>query len=332
MELTAAICAGFIIDMCLGDPENWPHPVRGIGWLITVLEKKLRQLFPKSPGGELAAGAVLAALVPAITGLAAGLILQVPGWIAILCSLPADDARVSGGRFFLLALMSWQLLAVRSLRVESMRVYDALKQGDREKARQAVSRIVGRDTDRLTEDGIIRAAVETVAENASDGAVAPLFYLLLFGPVGGFLYKAVNTMDSMVGYRNERYLYFGRAAARLDDLVNLIPSRLTALYLILTAWLLPGFSGKNAFRIWRRDRRCHKSPNSAQGEAACAGALGIQLAGDAWYFGELYHKPTIGDRSRPVEAEDIVRVNRLMTGSVVLALATGVALRLLLLV
>ena len=174
--------------------------------------------------------------------------------------------------------------------------------------------IVGRDTKPLSEAGITRAAVETVAENASDGVIAPLFYLAIGGPLLGWLYKAVNTMDSMVGYKNDRYLHFGRAAAKLDDLVNLIPSRLAALLLIVSAYLLR-YDGKNAYRIWRRDRRNHKSPNSAQTESACAGALGLRLAGDAWYFGKLVPKPYIGDEIHPIEPQDIRRVNRLMYGA-----------------
>ena len=172
----------------------------------------------------------------------------------------------------------------------------------------------GRDTKPLSEAGIARAAVETVAENASDGVIAPLFYLAIGGPFLGWLYKAVNTMDSMVGYKNDRYLHFGRAAAKLDDLVNLIPSRLAALLLIVSAYLLR-YDGKNAYRIWRRDRRNHKSPNSAQTESACAGALGLRLAGDAWYFGKLVPKPYIGDEIHPIEPQDIRRVNRLMYGA-----------------
>ena len=166
----------------------------------------------------------------------------------------------------------------------------------------------------LTEEGVTKAAVETVAENASDGVIAPLFYLAIGGPLLGWLYKAVNTMDSMVGYKNDRYLHFGRAAAKLDDLVNLIPSRLAALLLIVSAYLLR-YDGKNAYRIWRRDRRNHKSPNSAQTESACAGALGLRLAGDAWYFGKLVPKPYIGDEIHPIEPQDIRRVNRLMYGA-----------------
>ena len=195
-----------------------------------------------------------------------------------------------------------------------MKVWTALRSQDVEGARYAVSMIVGRDTSVLDEKGILKAAVETVAENASDGVIAPLFYLAIGGPLLGWLYKAVNTMDSMVGYKNDRYLHFGRAAAKLDDLVNLIPSRLAALLLIVSAYLLR-YDGKNAYRIWRRDRRNHKSPNSAQTESACAGALGLRLAGDAWYFGKLVPKPYIGDEIHPIEPQDIRRVNRLMYGA-----------------
>ncbi len=311
--LAIAVAMGFLMDLWLGDPENWWHPVRGMGWLIGRMETGLRSVFPKTPRGELAAGGVLALSVPAMVAGAAAVLL-----LAAQKVHPMAHLAVMG-------VMSWQALAAKSLMAESRNVYDALKKGEVEEARKAVSRIVGRDTQKLSEEGIIKAAVETVAENASDGVVAPMVYLMLFGPVGGFAYKAVNTMDSMVGYQNGQYEYFGRAAAKLDDLANLLPSRLTALFMVGVAWLLPGFDGPGAFFIWRRDRRCHKSPNSAQGESACAGALGVQLAGDAWYFGKLCPKPTIGDGKRPVEAEDILRANCLMCGSAVLALAAGVA-------
>ena len=308
----AAVIVGFFFVLWIGDPERWPHPVRAMGWLIGRLEGMFRKIFPKTPAGELVAGGLLAAAVTAVTGGIVTAILIAAGWIH-----PAL-------RFFFMCIMSWQALAAKSLKTESMKVYDHLMREDVEGARWAVSRIVGRDTKPLSRDGIIRAAVETVGENTSDGVIAPLFYLLFFGPVGGFLYKAVNTMDSMVGYRNEKYLYFGKIPARLDDLANLLPARLTGFLLIGTAFFLPGFDGKEAFRIWRRDRYCHKSPNSAQGEAACAGALGIQLAGPAWYFGNLHEKPWIGDETRPVEAEDIRRVNRLMMGSAWMALGVGI--------
>ena len=317
MELAAAAGIGFLLDLCIGDPEDWWHPVRAIGWLIGWLERLLRPCFPKSPAGETAAGGVLAVLVTAAAGGISGGILAAAGQIHPVV------------RFLIMCVMNWQILAAKSLKTESMKVYHALEKKDVEQARWAVSRIVGRDTKPLSEEGIIKAAVETVAENTSDGVIAPLFYILLAGPAGGFVYKAVNTMDSMIGYRNEQYLYFGRIAARLDDAANLIPARLAAFFLIGAAWVMPGFDGKGAWRIWLRDRYCHKSPNSAHGEAACAGALGLELAGPAWYFGVLKEKPVIGDRTRKAEADDIKRVNRLMMGSVWAALAFGVMVRLL---
>ncbi len=199
------------------------------------------------------------------------------------------------------------------MKTESTKVYIALKEQGLIAGQKAVSMIVGRDTDRLNETGVVKAAVETVAENTSDGVIAPLFYMAIFGIPGGFFYKAVNTMDSMIGYKNKEYLYFGRVAARLDDICNYIPSRLAAIFMVLAS-ALRGFSAKGAWKIWRRDSRNHKSPNSAQTESACAGALQIQLAGDA-YFGELCKKPTIGDATRPVEKEDIIRANKLMMGT-----------------
>ena len=223
------------------------------------------------------------------------------------------------------SIMCYYLIAPCCLKRESMKVYAAAAENDTEKARQAVSMIVGRDTKPLDMNGIIRAAVETVAENTSDGVTAPLFYMAFGGAVGGAFYKAANTMDSMLGYKNEKYIDFGRFAARLDDILNFIPSRLTALIMILSAYIL-GYDGKNAYRIWKRDRRNHESPNSAQTESVCAGALDIRLAGDAYYFGELHRKPFIGDDIRPVEKEDIIRANRLMylTSVIMLLLAASV--------
>lgn len=302
---------GYILDLWIGDPHGWWHPVQGIGWLIERLEKLLRRMFPASGKGELVAGGFLVALVLLITGTVSTGILALAYRIH-----PIMGFCVSCG------FSAW-ILATKSLKVESMKVYYALKDGEVEEARRAVSMIVGRDTNELTEEGIIKAAVETVAENTSDGIIAPLFYLFVGGPVAGFLYKAINTMDSMVGYRNKQYLYFGHVAARLDDLVNLIPARLSAILFIASA-CLTGLDGTQAYKIWRRDRRAHKSPNSAQGEAACAGALRIQLAGDAWYFGVLHKKPTIGDALHPVEPEDISRVNRLMLVSTALATVAGI--------
>ena len=207
-----------------------------------------------------------------------------------------------------------------------MRVYERLKQGDLTGARQAVSRIVGRDTEALTAEEVAKAAVETVAENFSDGVAAPLFYMLLGGAPLALAYKAVNTMDSMVGYKNERYLYFGRAAAKLDDAANWVPSRLAALCWIGSAFLT-GQDGRGAWRIWRRDRRRHASPNSAQTESACAGALGVQLAGPASYFGKAVDKPAIGDPGRTVEPEDIARANRMLYAAGGLALGVGLLVK-----
>lgn len=211
------------------------------------------------------------------------------------------------------SLMTYQILAVKCLKVESMKVYHCLKESNLGRARTAVSMIVGRDTKCLNEEGVAKAAVETVAENTSDGVVAPMLYLAAGGPILGFLYKAVNTMDSMVGYKNEKYLYFGRAAAKLDDFVNFLPARISALLMIAASYLSGrDFSGKGAWNIYRRDRRKHASPNSAQTESVCAGALSIRLAGDASYFGKTIKKPYIGEALRKVEYEDIKRANRLM--------------------
>lgn len=300
----AAILAGYLLDLCLGDPHSMPHPVRAIGNLIVWLEKYLRPAGKKhaTERGERRAGVLFVCLVLLVTGSVAGAILWISHRGGIWIQTVVE------------AVMTYYLLAARSLRDESMAVCRKLEAGEIEEARYAVSMIVGRDTKPLSEAGIARAAVETVAENASDGVIAPLFYLAIGGPLLGWLYKAVNTMDSMVGYKNDRYLHFGRAAAKLDDLVNLIPSRLAALLLIVSAYLLR-YDGKNAYRIWRRDRRNHKSPNSAQTESACAGALGLRLAGDAWYFGKLVPKPYIGDEIHPIEPQDIRRVNRLMYGA-----------------
>lgn len=215
----------------------------------------------------------------------------------------------------------YQMLAVKSLKQESMRVFEELEKGDLKGARYAVSMIVGRDTQSLDEVGVTKAAVETVAENTSDGIIAPLFYMAIGGPVLMFFYKGVNTMDSMVGYKNEKYLNFGRYAAKLDDILNYIPARISA-WLMIAGAKLCGFDSKNAVKIFKRDRYNHASPNSAQTEAVMAGALDIQLAGNAYYFGKLCEKPTIGDAIRPVEKEDIPRANQLLYVSA--ALGTGI--------
>lgn len=314
MQVTLAVLCGFLLDLLLADPVWMPHPVVLMGRGITALEKILRRRLPADPQGELWGGRILAFCLPA------GSLLLSAG----ICR--AAEALHPALGFCVQTLWCWQALAVRGLASESERVCRCLAAGDLPAARRAVARIVGRDTQALTEQGVTRAAVETVAENFSDGVAAPLFYLLLGGAPLGLCYKAVNTMDSMVGYKNDRYLYFGRAAARLDDAANYLPARMAALFLMAGA-AVTGQDAAGAWRIWRRDRRRHASPNSAQTESVCAGALGIQLAGPAYYFGKLYDKPTIGDDLRPVEAQDILRANRMLYAASVMALAAGLALR-----
>lgn len=293
---TFPLCLGILLDLVLGDPYRLPHPIRWIGALIGWLDGKLRR---GTVARQRRGGVWLVLIVTGISTILPTALLvtayRVNPWLGIA---------VEG-------ICDYYLLAATSLRRESSKVYRALKAGDVEAARRAVSMIVGRDTERLDADDITRAAVETVAENTSDGVTAPLFFICLGGAVGGFFYKSVNTMDSMVGYHNEKYEYFGKCAARLDDVLNFVPARLTALLMIVASYLLH-YDGKNAYRIWKRDRRRHASPNSAQTESACAGALRIRLAGDAWYFGELHHKEYLGDDLRPIEPEDIRRTNRLM--------------------
>lgn len=297
-----AFLAGFVLDLLCGDPVWLPHPIRLLGGLIARLEKGLRDAGQeKNEKRELWQGRILAGIVCVSTLLTVWFLLFLTYQLHPCVGVAVET------------VMTYQILATKCLRVESMKVYRALREGTLEEARTAVSYIVGRDTECLDEEGVIRAAVETVAENTSDGVIAPMLYTALGGPVLGFLYKAINTMDSMIGYKNDKYLYFGRAAARLDDFVNFLPSRISA-YLMIAVSFLGGkdFSGKRAFYIYRRDHRKHASPNSAQTESVCAGALGIQLAGDARYFGRVVKKPHIGDALRKAEAEDIRRTNRLM--------------------
>ena len=315
LNICAIVC-GFLLDLLLADPAWMPHPVVYMGKAITALEGFLRSLLPRTPKGELTGGVLLAAALPLGTLIFTGGICFLAAWIHPIFG------------FFIQTLWCWQALALRGLALESGRVCDELAKGDLPSARRAVGRIVGRDTESLTAVGVAKAAVESVAENFSDGAAAPLFYMLLGGAPLALVYKSINTMDSMVGYKNDKYLWFGRAAAKLDDLANFIPSRLAALLWIAAA-VLTGHDGKNAWRVWRRDRRNHASPNSAQTESACAGALGIQLAGPASYFGTVYDKPTIGDPLRPTEPKDILRANRMLYAAGILVLLAGTGLRIL---
>ena len=281
MELSIlAVGLGFLLDLLLGDPHWLYHPVRLVGHLITGLETVLRRIFPGTESGELAAGGCLLVLTAGITSASAWGLLFLAGLVHPYV------------RFALETVMCYQLLATKSLRDETMKVYTALRAGDVEGARRAVSMVVGRDTAVLDDIGITKAAVETVAENTSDGIIAPLLFMVIGGAPLGYFYKAVNTMDSMVGYKNERYLYFGRAAAKFDDVVNWFPARLSAVLMVCAGGLL-GMDAGNAWRIYVRDRYNHSSPNSAHTEALTAGAVHIQLAGNAYYFGKLYESGDI---------------------------------------
>ena len=309
---TAAMIIGFIVDIFVGDPIWLPHPVMGIGKWISFFDRRLRR--GNSNPKDVPRGALTVVLVILISTIVPALVLFAAWRLHPYVYLAVAS------------VMCWQAVAARQLVRESRKVQRALEKNDLSAARRAVSNIVGRDPDVLDEQGVCRAAVETVAENASDGVVAPIFWMTLFGPVGGFFYKAVNTMDSMLGYKNEKYLYFGRAAAKTDDVVNFIPARLCAVLMIAVSPLV-GLDGRNAARIFRRDRFRHASPNSAQTESVCAGALRLRLAGDAVYGGVVHKKEYIGDPLREIEPRDITRAGRLMYAASVLALLLGVLLR-----
>ena len=315
-----ALVIGFIIDFFVGDPHGFPHPIILIGKLISALDRGLRRLFPATPKGERTAGVVLWILTVSLS-------TAVPGLILFLCHQVSPWLRLT-----VESIMCWQILAARCLERESMLVYKALESGDIIASRRAVSMIVGRDTAALDDAAVTRAAVETVAENTSDGVVAPLIFLAIGGAPLGFFYKAVNTMDSMLGYTEPPYKDIGLVPAKADDVVNYIPARLSAL-LMLAAGFLLDLDVKNGWRIYRRDRRNHASPNSAQTEAMCAGLLGLRLAGDAWYHGVLHRKPFIGDPVREIRHDDIPRTCRLMylTALLALLLCGGVKLALILL-
>lgn len=304
---------GFLIDCILGDPYRLPHPIRLIGSLISGLDKMLYRKEDKNKK-MFVKGILLVVLVNVLS-------VTVPLILLIL----AYKLNLFAG-IILDGIMCYYMIAPKCLKNESMKVYKKLSEGDIPGARKAVSMIVGRDTETLDEKGIIKATVETIAENTSDGVTAPIMYMTFMGAIGGFFYKSINTCDSMIGYKNDKYLYFGRFAAKVDDVVNYIPSRITAINMIFAACVM-GMDGRNAARIWKRDRRKHASPNSAQTEAVCAGALNVMLAGDAYYFGKLCKKDTIGDDNRKIEKKDIVRANRLMYGTTIITLIVSIILR-----
>ena len=306
MWILCSVFLGFLLDLCFGDPRWLPHPVVWMGKGISRMEKFLRLHFPKTPKGERTSGILLAICIPLASFL-----------ISLGVLLLAY--RISFWLWFVLhTFWAYQIPASRCLATESRKVYRKLAASDLSGARTQLSWLVGRDTQSLSEEEVTKACVETVAENTSDGVTAPLFYLLIGGVPLGFLYKAVNTLDSMVGYRNETYRYFGTASAKLDDALNWLPSRICAVLMICAAWLLR-LDARNAWRIFRRDRSKHLSPNSAQTESVAAGALGIRLGGTHLYFGKPVEKPTIGDARRPARPKDILTANRLMIGTSILS-------------
>ena len=306
-ELFCAMLLGFLLDCLLGDPRTIPHPVVCMGKLISWLEKAFRALFPKTRLGENLAGGCIWLVTVAVSFLIPWGLLKLAGMVSLWL------------RLLLQAIFCWQVLAAKSLRQESMKVYEALKTGTIEDARYAVSMIVGRDTQALDADAVTRAAVETVAENCSDGVIAPMLYFALGGGPLAFAYKAVNTMDSMLGYVEPPYQNVGLVPARMDDVCNYLPARISGIMMLLAGGLL-GLNFRNGWKIFLRDRYNHASPNSAQTESVCAGLLGLRLAGDAWYHGVLHKKKYIGDALRPITPEDIPLSDRLMYATAVLTL------------
>lgn len=317
MAILLAVLLGFLLDCIFGDPQNLWHPVCAIGSLISKTERLLRRIVPNTPRALTIAGVLLWGIVSAVS-------FAVPALLLWICY------KIHPILWFAVqTLFCYQIFARRSLAEAGKHVYIALAHS-LDEGRKAVSMYVGRDTSALDETGVIKATVETIAENTTDGVIAPMLYLLIGGAPLGFLYKAVNTLDSMVGYHNDRYEYLGKCSAKADDILNFIPARLSAVCMIAAAGVL-GFDNQNALRIFRRDRGNHKSPNSAQTESVCAGALHIQLAGDAVYFGKRMEKPFIGDPDRPIDRNDIARAERLMTGASLIMLALGIAIRFLVL-
>lgn len=305
-----ALAMGFLLDLIIGDPYNLPHPIRLIGSYISFLDEKLYKPSAEDTSAnnkrQIRRGLALVLIVVLSVIVVTSIILISAYLVNIILGIVVE------------AILTCYILATKSLKVESMKVYEPLKADDIEGARKAVSMIVGRDTDILDKEGVTKACVETVAENTSDGVIAPLLYTFLGGPILGMTYKAINTMDSMIGYHNDRYEYFGRVAAKCDDIVNFLPARISA-YLMILAALILKYDYKKGYDIYKRDRFNHKSPNSAHTESVAAGVLRIRLAGDAMYFGKLVKKPFIGDAVREIEEEDIVKVNKLLYATAIIA-------------
>ena len=290
---------GIILDIIFGDPDWIPHPVVLIGKLISAMEKLLRRVSPATPEGMQKAGLVIAIVVPAVSFIVSAVLLyaayKINFWLW----------------FVLNTFWSFQIPASGCLARESKKVYDGLEKNDLQGARKQLSYLVGRETSELSETEVINAAVETVAENTSDGVTAPVLFMFFGGTPLGFFYKAVNTLDSMIGYRNEKYEYFGKYSAKLDDIMNFVPSRICGLLMVVSSFICSE-NHREAWHIFRRDRKNHLSPNSAQTESVAAGALGIQLGGPHVYFGKVVDKPFIGDKTRESQPDDILRMNRIM--------------------
>ncbi len=316
MILTFVIIIAFIIDYFLGDPKYIYHPVVLIGKLISLCEKCLERIFPNSNRGRYIAGAMLTIIVSmssfAVPFIVIYFATKISVWLGIFIEL----------------FWCWQIFAANSLKKAAIGVYEAVKKEDIAQARSRLAMIVGRDTDELDFEQIVKATVETVAENTSDGIIAPMLFMMIGGAPLSFFYKSVNTLDSMVGYRNEKYMYFGRVSAKFDDLLNFIPARITGIFMILSSPLI-GLNARESFRIFKRDRKKHKSPNSANPEAACAGALEIQLGGNASYFGKTIAKDTIGDPKKTISAQDIIRSNSLMYASSIMSMVFFAIIRIL---
>lgn len=315
MEILICVLIGYVLDLIIGDPMGWPHPVCLIGKLISFVEKHMEEIAPHNNRVRIRAGFFLTAIVVSVTFIASFVIVYCAYKLNLYFGIALE------------AFFCYQIFAIKSLKKESMKVYYEIEKGDLDGAREKLSWIVGRDTENLDFKQIIKAVVETVAENTSDGVIAPMIFMIIGGAPFGFLYKAVNTLDSMVGYKNEKYLHLGRCSAILDDILNYIPARITGFLFVISSFFL-GLDYKNSWKILKRDRRNHASPNSAYPESACAGALGVELAGDSYYFGKLYKKKTIGDKLREIEKEDIINTNNLMYLSSLIALILFLGIRL----
>ena len=300
-----SIYTGYALDLIIGDPYSFPHPVRYIGKLISIVEKQIRKITSSDKGLKIAGFFLWFIVVGATFGITT-LVLQLFKFNKL-------------AYFIVNTILIYTTLATKCLKDESVKIYKVLKTGDLEKSRIQLSYIVGRDTKNLNEKEIVRATVETVAENTVDGIIAPLFYGFIGGAPLAMAYKAVNTLDSTVGYKNDKYYYLGFASAKIDDIANYIPARLGVILLPLGS-LFTVFNFKDALKIGIRDRKNHKSPNCAFSEGAVAGALGIQLGGTNVYFGKEVYKPTIGDKTREIEIEDIVRTNKIMYSSSIISI------------